>query len=169
MRTFALVLGLLFAAGAFAQEAQGDATVEVSEPGLVPLSPKLELRAQRIGKKLRCPVCQGMSIADSPSSMARAQLDKVRDLVVQGKSDQEILDYFVARYGQWILLEPSHQGFAGLVWLLPVLVLLGGAALIVRVVRTPASPASTPDPAVATDAAEADDPYLKAVRAELER
>lgn len=159
MRWFALVLGLLFAGFAFAQDA--------TEPGLVPLAPKLELRAQRLGKQLRCPVCQGMSIADSPSSMARAQMDKVRDLVTQGKTDQQILDYFVARYGQWILLEPTTHGFAGLVWLLPMLVLLGGAGLIVKVIRQPAAPAPAASPP--TSDGETDDPYLKAVRAELDR
>lgn len=159
MRMFALVLGLALATGALAEE-----------PGTVPLPPQLELRAQAIGKELRCPVCQGMSIADSPSSMARAQLDKVRELVTEGKTDQQIKDYFVARYGQWILLEPSHQGFAGLVWILPVLMLLFGGALIVHVMRRPASPpaGASPDGQPAQDV-DSDDPYLKAVRAELER
>jgi cytochrome c-type biogenesis protein CcmH len=161
MKLFALGLGLLLASAAFGQEA-----------GTVPLAPQQELRAQRLGKELRCAVCQGMSIADSPSSTARAQLDKVRELVTQGKSDQEIRDFFVARYGPWILLEPSHQGFAGLVWLLPILMLLGGGALIVQVMRRPASPPpQAPQPEGEAAAADADpeDPYLKAVRAELER
>lgn len=161
MRALALVLGLALATGALAEE-----------PGTSPLPPPLELRAQQIGKALRCPVCQGMSVSDSPSDVARAQLDKVRELVLQGKSDQEIKDYFVARYGQWILLEPAHDGFAGLVWILPVLLLLGGGAIIVGVIRRPAStPASAPAPAPDPAAPDADseDPYLKAVRAELER
>jgi cytochrome c-type biogenesis protein CcmH len=163
MRRFALALGvgLLLATAASAQE-----------PGTVPLAPQQELRAQRLGKELRCAVCQGMSIADSPSSTARAQLDKVRELVTQGKSDQEIRDFFVARYGPWILLEPSHEGFAGLVWLLPILMLLGGGVLIVQVMRRPASPPpEAPRPEGQATPAEADpeDPYLKAVRAELER
>lgn len=174
MKRAALVLGLAFATAALASVNLG-----ADEPGTVPLAPQLELRAQKLGKELRCAVCQGMSISDSPSSMARAQLDKVRDLITQGKTDQEIRDYFVARYGQWILLEPPRQGFASLVWLLPVLMLLGGGALVVRVMRKPASPppAAEPGGGLATNpgsdpaAADADleDPYLKAVRAELER
>jgi cytochrome c-type biogenesis protein CcmH len=159
MKLFALAVGLLLATSALAQDA--------TEPGLIPLPPQQELRAQRLGKELRCPVCQGMSIADSPSSMARAQLDKVRDLVQQGKTDQEIRDYFVARYGQWILLEPATNGFAGLVWLLPVLMLLGGAGLIFRVMKRPASP--PPEAQAPAPTTDSDDPYLKAVRAELER
>jgi cytochrome c-type biogenesis protein CcmH len=174
MRRGGIALALALATSAFASVNLG-----ADEPGTVPLAPQLELRVQRLGKELRCAVCQGMSISDSPSSMARAQLDKVRDLVTQGKTDQEIRDYFVARYGQWILLEPPRQGFAWLVWLLPLLMLLGGGALVVRVMRTPASPAPATDPANAADTRadgaqastdpELEDPYLKAVRAELER
>lgn len=165
MRRLALALGfgLLLAAGtALAQQ----------EPGTVPLAPQQELRAQRLGKELRCAVCQGMSIADSPSSTARAQLDKVRELITQGKTDQEIRDFFVARYGPWILLEPAHEGFAGLVWLLPVLMLLGGGVLVVQVMRRPASPppqGQTAEAGAAPTDADPEDPYLKAVRAELER
>lgn len=159
MRLLAFALGLALATSAFGEEA-----------GTTPLPPQLELRAQRLGKELRCAVCQGMSISDSPSSTARAQLDKVRDLITQGKTDQQIRDYFVDRYGEWILLEPPRQGFAWLVWLMPVLMLLGGGALVVRVMTRPASPPAQPEPpAPGTADGDPEDPYLKAVRAELER
>lgn len=139
-----------------------------------PLAPHLEVRVQALGKQLRCAVCQGLSVADSPSSMARAQLDMVRELVSEGKSDQEVVDYFVARYGEWVLLEPKAEGFNWFVWLGPVALVAGGILLILKQLQrgpadstpapqqtaAPAAPASTPDDA---------DPYLQAVRRELER
>src|SRR5687767_5783549 len=85
--------------------------------GLDPLDAEREARVQRLGKQLRCPVCQGVSIADSPSSMARAQLDKVRELVAEGKTDEEVYQYFIARYGEWALLSPSKQGVTSVLWL----------------------------------------------------
>ena len=92
---------------------------------------------QALGKQLRCPMCQGLSIADSPSSAARAQLDKVRELVAAGKTDQEIRDYFIARYGEWALLEPPASGMNVLVWLLPLALLVGGGLAIARTMRRP--------------------------------
>ena len=139
------------------------------QAGSEPLAPALEQRVQRVGKELRCAVCQGLSITDSPSSMARAQLDKVRELVAAGKSDQEVRDFFVARYGEWVLLQPKAEGFNLFVWLGPVVLLLAGAFIIFRQVRrgpeteTPAPQAPSP---VLPDA---EDPYLQAVRRELER
>ena len=136
-----------------------------------PLAPPLEARVQVLGKQLRCAVCQGLSVADSPASMARAQLDKVRELVAGGKTDEEVREYFVARYGEWVLLEPSKSGFNWLVWLGPVVLLAGGLALIARQVRRapPGVPAPAPSPAAPGADAPPVDPYLAAVRSELER
>src|SRR5262245_45482671 len=91
------------------------------QAGTPPLAPVLEARVQKLGKQLRCPVCQGLSIADSPASSARAQLDKVRELVAAGQSDEEIRSYFVERYGEWVLLQPRAAGINWLVWLGPAL------------------------------------------------
>lgn len=121
---------------------------------------------QALGKLLRCPMCQGLSIADSGSSAARAQMDRVRELVGEGKTDEEIRAYFVARYGEWALLEPSAQGFNWLVWLGPPALLLFGALVIARLVRrVPKAPAGRGTPEEAPTA----DPYLEAVRAELKK
>jgi cytochrome c-type biogenesis protein CcmH len=136
------------------------------QAGSVPLDGLREARVQALGKLLRCPMCQGLSIADSGSSAARAQMDRVRELVAEGKSDEEIRAYFVARYGEWALLEPSAHGFNWLVWLGPPGLLLLGALVIRRVVRrgpssSVASRAAAPTPT--------DDAYLEAVRAELKK
>ncbi|MFO0597530.1 MAG: cytochrome c-type biogenesis protein [Myxococcaceae bacterium] len=140
--------------------------------GQDPLDAEREARVQRIGKLLRCAVCQGVSIADSPASMARAQLDKVRELVVEGKTDDEIFDYFVARYGEWALMEPRKSGVTLGLWVAPVLILVIGLMLILSSVRK-AAPA-TPGPnaeapkADTADKASPDDDYLAKVRADLD-
>jgi cytochrome c-type biogenesis protein CcmH len=132
--------------------------------------PVLEARVQKLGKVLRCAVCQGVSIADSPASMARAQLDTVRELVAEGKTDEEIVEYFVARYGEWVLLEPPKHGFNWIVWLGPLALILGGFFIISRQVKRGPEPATPPAPAAtSTPASEPEDPYLQAVRRELDQ
>lgn len=135
--------------------------------GQDPLDHDREMRVQAIGKQLRCAVCQGVSIADSPASMARAQLDKVRELVAEGKSDQEIFDYFVERYGEWALMEPKKTGVTLGLWLAPILMLVLGVLLIISSTKRPAiaAPSSTEEPL----AAAAEDDYLAKVRADLEK
>jgi cytochrome c-type biogenesis protein CcmH len=138
------------------------------QAGSTPLDGAREARVQALGKLLRCPMCQGLSIADSGSSAARAQLDRVRELVAEGQSDAEIRAYFVARYGEWALLEPSTQGFNWLVWLGPPALLLLGAWVIRRLVRRPAAPKSAQATSPVPKSAE-QDKYLEAVRAELRK
>lgn len=139
--------------------------------GQDPLDAEREARVQRIGKLLRCAVCQGVSIADSPASMARAQLDKVRELVVEGKSDDEIYDYFVARYGEWALMEPRKSGITLGLWLGPLLLLAIGVFLVwMNTSRKGAEPAGQTTEKPAADAAPpAEDEYLAKVRADLEK
>lgn len=137
--------------------------------GQEPLDPVRETRVQALGKQLRCAVCQGVSIADSPASMARAQLDKVRELVAEGKTDDEIYDYFVERYGEWALMEPRKSGVTLGLWLAPVLLLVVGVLLIVGSTsrKGPGTdPVATAEPG--NDAAP-DDDYLAKVREDLEK
>ena len=151
----AWVLGLVLAS--YAPQQAGSAL----------LDPPREARVQALGKQLRCPMCQGLSIADSSSSAARAQMDKVRELVAAGKTDQEIRDYFTSRYGEWALLDPPAAGMNLLVWLLPLLLLVGGGVAIARTMRRPlpATPSTAAEPEQKQPPS--DDPYLEAVRAEL--
>jgi cytochrome c-type biogenesis protein CcmH len=87
-------------------------------------------RARHVASQLRCPVCEGLSVADSPSPTARAIYDDIHRRVKAGESDEEIRRAFVDRYGESILLRPTSTGIAALVWALPVAVLvLGGAGL----------------------------------------
>lgn len=133
--------------------------------GLDPLEAEKEARVLKLGKRLRCAVCQGVAISDSPASMARAQLDKVRELVSDGKSDQEILDFFVERYGEWVLLEPTKGGLNALLWLGPLALL--GIGLLVIVKQSRATPAVRAEHAAVPTAS--DDALLAQVRADLEK
>jgi cytochrome c-type biogenesis protein CcmH len=139
------------------------------QPGSAPLEPALEARVQELGKQLRCAVCQGLSIADSPASMARAQLDKVREMVAAGSSDEEIRDYFVERYGEWVLLQPRAAGLNWLVWLGPGALVVFGFAVILRQIRRSGREPPRPKPPQPVDATPDADEYLAKVRAELNR
>jgi len=88
-----------------------------------------EARAQAIAAQLRCPVCQNESVADSPSELAAQMRTLIREKVAAGDTDQQIVDYFVSKYGEWILLEPPRRGLLWIVWLAPAVALLGGAVL----------------------------------------
>lgn len=95
-----------------------------------PASP--EDRVSALGQRLRCPVCQNEAIADSPSETAQQMMEIVREKVAVGESDEMIIDYFVARYGQWVLLDPPVSGWFLPLWGLPILALLTGMAVIAR-------------------------------------
>jgi len=85
-------------------------------------------RAHAIASDLRCPVCQGLSVADSPSETAKAIYDDIRRRVDAGESDSAIKAHYVASYGEWVLLKPRTTGISALVWILPATALLLGAA-----------------------------------------
>src|SRR5690554_3264247 len=81
-------------------------------------SPDLEAEVQEIARELRCPVCQGLSVGDSPSELAHEMRALIREQLQQGKTRDEVLDYFVQRYGEWILLAPPKRGFNLVIWVL---------------------------------------------------
>jgi cytochrome c-type biogenesis protein CcmH len=129
---------------------------------LLAQTPELEAQAHSIGMVLRCPVCQGMPIAESPSDMAQAMMGRTRELLAEGKTRQEVLDYFTARYGDWVLLEPRTSGVNLLLWILPAVALLVGFVVLrgysKRVAPTQRAAAS----------AQAGDAYVDAVRREVD-
>ena len=102
------------------------ALVGVIVVGLLIGDPTPEDRVQAIGERIKCPVCQGESIATSPSDTAQAMMDVVAEKVGLGESDEQIIAYFQASYGTGILLDPPFSGKTLLVWLLPVPALGGG-------------------------------------------
>lgn len=97
--------------------------------------PALEQRARALSQIVRCVVCQNESIDSSQASIARDLRRLIRERLLAGDSDQEVLDYLAARYGSFILLEPPFDPSTWLLWGAPVLVLLLGAALLVATLR----------------------------------
>jgi len=95
----------------------------------------LEARTAEVAAQLRCPVCQGLSIQDSPSELSQQMRAVVKDQLRAGKSPDEVKAYFVSKYGEWILLEPKPVGFNILVYALPVLLVLLGLGVIFVSVR----------------------------------
>lgn len=107
----------------------------------------LDAQARALSSVLRCPVCQGESIQDSPAELAQQMRAVVREQLEEGKSPDEIKAYFVARYGEWILLEPAATGLNIALYALPVVLVLGGLALVTIVVRRwTAAAVPQPDP-----------------------
>jgi cytochrome c-type biogenesis protein CcmH/NrfF len=102
-----------------------------------------EDRAAYLERGIRCPVCQGVSIADSPSITAREMRDVVTARLAAGATDDEVRAFFVERYGRWILLDPPARGIDLLVWLTPAVVVVAGSGLIIAMARRGRR---TPDP-----------------------
>lgn len=104
------------------------ALVLAARPTGTPSTPAA--RAERLASELRCPVCQGLSVADSPSETAAQIRDDLRRRIGAGESDAEIRQAYVDRFGDWILLRPRRSGIAAVLWALPVaLVIVAGAGL----------------------------------------
>lgn len=91
--------------------------------------PVLEERARTLSKELRCLVCQNQSIDDSDADLARDLRVVVRERLTEGDSNAEVLDYLVARYGEWVLLKPRLGLHTILLWVLPGLLLIGAIIL----------------------------------------
>jgi len=98
-------------------------------------SPDLDERVRDVASELRCVVCQNLSVADSPSDLAKEMRNLIQELLQQGKTPEEIKAYFVSRYGDFVLLEPPKRGFNLLVWGLPFAALLVGACGVYLVAK----------------------------------
>jgi len=114
-----------------------------------------------LGKQLRCPVCQGLSVSDSTSDAAVAMKNRVQELLAAGYSREQVLDYFADRYGEFILLAPPREGMHWLLWGAPVLATLAGLFWLLSNRRQAA-------PTTAAVAPTEDDPYRARILAELE-
>lgn len=153
---------LLTPPGLPAQESTTEVLSEAARP-TVTLTPEQEARVRELEGAFRCPVCRSQSIRQSRSFMAEDMKRRIRELVAEGRSDDEIRAFFVERYGTWILLEPPKTGFNLAAWLLPGAAVLAGAIGLVFAARRWASrfPARTsvePPP---------ESPYLDRLEREL--
>lgn len=102
-----------------------------------------EDRTRAIGEQIRCPVCSGESIADSPSQLARDMMSQVGELVDAGMTDDQVIDEVLAAYGQDAQrLDPPLDLRTAALWVVPGLVLVAGAAVIASRLRRPEHPGS---------------------------
>ena len=104
------------------------------------LPPHMEERAKSLFLELRCVVCQNQSIGDSDADVAKDLREIVREQMLAGKSDAEIRDFLVARYGEFILLKPVFAWHTALLWIAPIALLLIGGLLAWRVTNKKVSP-----------------------------
>jgi cytochrome c-type biogenesis protein CcmH len=104
------------------------------DPSSIP-DPVLEARYLALTHELRCMQCQNESIADSPVGLASDLRREVRDMLLAGKSDEDVRNYMVSRYGEFILFRPRFSLRNAWLWLAPPLLLLMGLTVAVRVVR----------------------------------
>jgi cytochrome c-type biogenesis protein CcmH len=98
-------------------------------------TPELEARYQQLSEELRCPKCQNQNIADSNAPIARDLRKMLHQQLEQGASDEEILDYMVARYGEFVRYRPRFGGAAAVLWLAPGLLLIAGIVVLLFLLR----------------------------------
>jgi cytochrome c-type biogenesis protein CcmH len=132
MRAVALFLALCIAVPALAVQ-----------PDEVLDDPALEARARGLSAQLRCLVCQNQSIDDSDAPLAKDLRVLIREHLVRGESDEQVMDFIVSRYGEFVLLKPRFTSKTVLLWSAPFAVLLLAALFMWRR-RSPASMAETP-------------------------
>jgi cytochrome c-type biogenesis protein CcmH len=105
------------------------------QPDEVMSDPVLESRARSLSKELRCMVCQNQSIDDSDAPLARDLRLLVRERLKDGDSDRQVIDFLVARYGEFVLLKPRLSLHTALLWLGPPAALIGGVLALVFIGR----------------------------------
>jgi len=120
------------------------------QPDEVMADPAKETRARDLSRELRCMVCQNQSIDDSEAPLARDLRLLVRERIAAGDSDSQVIDFLVARYGEFVLLKPRVERQTLLLWAVPPLVLIAGAIALWmqarrRATQAGAQPALTPD------------------------
>lgn len=111
--------------GLFVLDAGGPAPAQVYDPPLADSAQ--EARTRALHKQLRCLVCQNQSIVDSNADLARDLRIIVRERVAAGASDQQVLDFMVARYGDWVLMNPPFKGTTVILWGGPGFIFLGAS------------------------------------------
>ncbi|MEZ4322654.1 MAG: cytochrome c-type biogenesis protein CcmH [Myxococcota bacterium] len=138
------------------------------QPGEPPPADRVDELARKLGKKLRCPVCQGSNIVDSPSATARAMFERTRQLIAAGYSEEQIIDYFVDKYDEFVLLDPQSTGLNIFLFIGPGLAFGLGLALALKALvgfrKEPgAAPLAKPPPEVTEEL----DDYERRLLAEL--
>ncbi|MFP5480555.1 MAG: cytochrome c-type biogenesis protein [Alphaproteobacteria bacterium] len=113
----------------------GVSPVFAVQPDEMLADPALEARARDISREIRCPVCQGESIDDSNAPISRDLRLIIRERLVAGDTDREVVDYIVARYGEFVLYNPRPEGSNLILWLAGPALLLAGVGVAVAAGR----------------------------------
>ena len=143
MRVATLLRGLVLAAAL-----AGAAPVLAVTPDEILPDAQLEARARGLSHELRCMVCQNQSIDDSEAPLARDLRLLVRERLKAGDSDSQVIDFLVARYGEFVLLKPRFEWHTAPLWLAPIaLLLIGGITVVVAVRRRHGATAKPEAPA----------------------
>ena len=132
--------------GALAVFAIAASTAYAVQPDEVMSDPVQEARARDLSRELRCMVCQNQSIDDSEAPLARDLRILVRERIAAGDSNAQVIDFLVARYGEFVLLKPRLNSHTWILWLLPPLVLAGGGAALWMHARLRRNRAAAEDP-----------------------
>lgn len=140
LAAIALAIALLVPAASFAVQ-----------PDEILKDPALETRARDLSRELRCMVCQNQSIDDSDAPLARDLRLLVRQRLQAGDSDRQVLDFLVARYGEFVLLKPPFEWHTLLLWGLPPAVLLAGIIAMLLLARRRTGSVAPPPPLTADE------------------
>jgi cytochrome c-type biogenesis protein CcmH len=111
------------------------AALPAAAPGQHPARHVDEQAVYEIAVQLRCVVCQNLSVADSPSEMATQMRGVIKDHLAAGERPDQVVRYFVDKYGEWILLAPPRRGFTLLVWIFPGVAVVVGLLVVALVLR----------------------------------
>ncbi|MGH8765405.1 MAG: cytochrome c-type biogenesis protein [Burkholderiales bacterium] len=113
------------------------------------MSPEEEQRMRKLEEKLRCLVCQNQTLADSNAELAEDLRRQIREQMQKGRSDEQIIEYLVQRYGDFVLYDPPFKATTALLWTGPFALLLGAAGALAFILRRRRNAAE--EPALAPD------------------
>lgn len=148
MKLLPLIFALFFASTATAVDSATEAALAAD--------PVAEKRLQHLSEELRCLVCQNQTIADSNAELAQDLRREIRGMIRDGKSDREIIDFMVVRYGDFVLYRPPVKGITLLLWGGPVALMLLGLAVLVSYLRRRAARIADDQPLSADETSRAD-------------
>jgi cytochrome c-type biogenesis protein CcmH len=126
----------------------GSSAAYAVQPDEIMSDPAMESRARDLSRELRCMVCQNQSIDDSEAPLARDLRLLVRERIAAGDSDAQVIDFLVARYGEFVLLKPRFKPHTLLLWLLPPMALAGGGLALWMHSRRRSRSAAAEDPSL---------------------
>ena len=152
MNLRSLSLALVFATFLGSTAAVASSTTEAA----LAADPVAEKRLQSLSEELRCLVCQNQNIADSNAELAQDLRREIRTMIGAGKSDREIIDFMVVRYGDFVLYRPPVKGITLLLWGGPLALMLLGLVILARYLRRRVSRMAEDKPLSADEAGRAD-------------